>query len=493
VRRSCGSGKVGRGRPGDDRTLIERRKHTVKRAITRSVLVALAAFALCLCLVSRTSAQQGGTTRYVYDDNGRLHAVIAPSGEAVIYEYDAAGNIASIRRVAADVLTILAFTPHAGIYGDLVTFIGIGFGAGVSDVSFNGTPARIVQVTAAVIVAEVPQGATTGPVTITTPRGSVATTEPFTIRGVSIAPAAVTLKFGETAQFTAQVLPATLDQSVTWSVNGIDGGSSTFGTVSGTGLYTAPNREQTAVIVRATSVVDPLRFAEARVQVRNPDDVQGVFAAAVSVSRGANTGAAPFAAPVAVQRGTLSDIQTAASAPVAVQRGNQSGVNTAFGRDVAVQFGEASGGRAALSAAVAVQRGSTGQVTALTDAPVAVRYGSATEQDTALSLPVTATTGPLIQTITPASLAQGASVGVTVRGANLGAVAAVRFINESGANDTSVVASNVVVSADGTSLTATLTVSSGAALGRRIMVVVTPDGSSQFIDIGTNTINVTAP
>ena len=38
-------------------------------------------------------AQQGGTTRYVYDDNGRLIAVISPTGEANVYEYDAAGNV----------------------------------------------------------------------------------------------------------------------------------------------------------------------------------------------------------------------------------------------------------------------------------------------------------------------------------------------------------------------------------------------------------------
>ena len=55
---------------------------------------------VCSALISSTPAQQGWTTSYVYDDNGRLHAVISPSGEAVVYEYDAAGNITSIRRLA---------------------------------------------------------------------------------------------------------------------------------------------------------------------------------------------------------------------------------------------------------------------------------------------------------------------------------------------------------------------------------------------------------
>src|SRR6266852_3631004 len=86
----------------------------------------LPAMLVCGALSSSTPAQQGGTTTYVYDDNGRLHAVIAPSGEAVVYEYDAAGNITEIRRLAADSLSILSFSPHEGLPGDPVTFTGTG-------------------------------------------------------------------------------------------------------------------------------------------------------------------------------------------------------------------------------------------------------------------------------------------------------------------------------------------------------------------------------
>src|SRR5437667_11388760 len=126
-------------------------------------------------LISSTPAQQGGTTSYVYDDNGRLHAVISPSGEAVVYEYDAAGNITSIRRLASDALAIFSFSPHEGMPGDQVTFVGVGFGAGVTEVSFNGASAPIVSVTPSRVIATVPQAATTGLVTITTPHGSVNT------------------------------------------------------------------------------------------------------------------------------------------------------------------------------------------------------------------------------------------------------------------------------------------------------------------------------
>jgi YD repeat-containing protein len=43
-------------------------------------------------------AQQGGTANYFYDSNGRLTAVLSPTGDAAIYNYDPAGNFTSITR-----------------------------------------------------------------------------------------------------------------------------------------------------------------------------------------------------------------------------------------------------------------------------------------------------------------------------------------------------------------------------------------------------------
>ena len=163
----------------------------------------LRVFAIILLIVVFTAsllsaaAQQGGTTTYVYDANGRLHAVIAPTGDAVVYDYDAAGNITAIRRLAANALAILSFSPHEGVPGDQVTFIGVGFGGGVTNVSFNGASATVVSVTSTRVVATVPVGATTGLVTITTPTGSATTDTPFTIAGIRITPAAAAVKFGE--------------------------------------------------------------------------------------------------------------------------------------------------------------------------------------------------------------------------------------------------------------------------------------------------------
>jgi len=56
---------------------------------------------------------------------------------------------------------------------------------------------------------------------------------------VSITPAAASIALNATQQFTATVI-GNSNQNVTWGVDGIPGGNSTIGTISATGLYTAP-------------------------------------------------------------------------------------------------------------------------------------------------------------------------------------------------------------------------------------------------------------
>ena len=54
---------------------------------------------------------------------------------------------------------------------------------GATSVTFNGIPATIVRSTSKQsVMATVPTGATTGPVTVTTPNGSFTTTQNFTVQ-----------------------------------------------------------------------------------------------------------------------------------------------------------------------------------------------------------------------------------------------------------------------------------------------------------------------
>lgn len=430
----------------------------MKTSTFKRALAALAAAALALCLASASAARQGGTTRYVYDENGRLQAVIAPSGEAVVYEYDAAGNIKAVRRVSADSLAVFAFTPREGIFGDLVTIVGVGFGGGVSEVSFNGTAGHVVEVTPTSIVVEVPQGATTGPITITTTaQGSVTTTTPFTVRGVRVTPATARVLFGESVLFEA-VAAASGDADVVWSVSGVTGGNSAVGTITPAGLYTAPTQAGT-VVVRAALADNPDLFGEAVVTVRDPNDVAELRAAGVSVRRGLENGTALVSSTLAIQYGFAQGTRAGTAAAVSVQHGNADGINSAN------------------SSAVSVQRGSIVSSPPLS-APVSVAYGSSDAQNGASSS-VSATTGPYVASAAPASAARSSSVTLTITGANLSGASALQFINNSsGAFATGLTVTNVSVSPDGTTLTATLTVASNASTGQFVIVVATPAGDS---------------
>ena len=421
----------------------------MRKIIIRTCTTLLLVIVFTASLLSAKA--QGGTTIYVYDDNGWLHAVISPSGEAAVYEYDAAGNITAIRRLAANSLAILAFSPHEGLPGDQVTFTGVGFGGGVTDVSFNGASATVVSFTPSRVVATVPAAATTGLVTITTPTGSVTTATPFTIAGVRITPAFAAVKFGESVQFTAEVFPSTLDQDVIWAVNDVAGGNATVGTISATGLFTAPNIRYSSLTIRATSVADSARFVEASVRVNDPNDIQSVFASAVSVSRGDNVGTSALARQVTVQYGVSGDSQSALAKPLAVQYGSSGELQSVLARSLAIQYGEV---------------GNAG------------------------ALDVSATTGPYIQSLTPSAITRGTTVTLTVNGVGVSGITALRFITESGTTDTSITVSNIVVSGDGSSLTATVTVPSGAALGSRTVFISTLNGDSITVNLGINIINI---
>jgi YD repeat-containing protein len=439
----------------------------VRKIIVRISTALLLVIVFTASLLSARA--QGGTTIYVYDNNGRLHAVISPSGEAAVYEYDAAGNITAIRRLAAHSLAILAFSPHEGLPGDQVTFTGVGFGGGVTNVSFNGASATVVSVTPSRVVATVPAAATTGLVTITTPTGSVTTATPFTIAGVRITPAFAAMKFGESVQFTAEVLPSTLDQDVIWAINDVVGGNATVGTISATGLFTAPNIRYSSLTVRATSVADSARFAEAGVRVSDPNDVQSVFAASVSVSRGDNVGRSALARQLAVQYGVSGDSQSALAKPLSIQYGSSGELQSALAKSLAVQYGDLANG-SALSRGVSVQRGVSQPTTAISA--------------------VSATLGPYIQSLTPSAITRGTTVTLTVNGVGLSGTTALRFITASGTTDTSITVSNIVVSGDGSSLTATVTVPAGAALGGRTVFISTPNGDSITVNLGINIINI---
>ena len=88
---------------------------------------------------------------------------------------------------------------------------------------------------------------------------------------VSVLPLTASVQTGKTQQFTATVT-GTANTAVKWSVNKIAGGNSTVGTVSASGLYTAPSAVPSAnpVSITVTSNADATKSASATVTVTKP-------------------------------------------------------------------------------------------------------------------------------------------------------------------------------------------------------------------------------
>jgi len=82
---------------------------------------------------------------------------------------------------------------------------------------------------------------------------------------VTVSPASATLAPGGTQQFTANVT-GTTNTSVTWAVDGMYGGNTTVGTISTSGLYTAPSGSGSHTVT-ATSAADTTKTGAATVTV----------------------------------------------------------------------------------------------------------------------------------------------------------------------------------------------------------------------------------
>ena len=95
---------------------------------------------------------------------------------------------------------------------------------------------------------------------------------------VSISPASASVQVGQSQQFTAAV-SGTTNTAVNWLVAGILGGSSSVGTISSTGLYTAPSIAPTnAVTVTAQSTSNLSASANATVTITSiPENQEKAF------------------------------------------------------------------------------------------------------------------------------------------------------------------------------------------------------------------------
>ena len=112
---------------------------------------------------------------------------------------------------------------------------------------------------------------------------ATATVNPTGMVSVTITPKSANLSVGATQPFTASVSGSS-NTAVTWSVDGINGGNSSSGTISTSGVYVAPSSSGEHTVA-ATSVADPTKSAKAAVTVTSGVSVTiSPTSAAIAVS-----------------------------------------------------------------------------------------------------------------------------------------------------------------------------------------------------------------
>lgn len=100
--------------------------------------------------------------------------------------------------------------------------------------------------------------------------GLVGTSASAQSQPITVYPGPANVAIGSTRQMSAYV-PLS-PNTVTWSINGVVGGSSTYGTVTQNGLYTAPSAvpPDNTITVKVTSTADATKFGTAQLNIAQP-------------------------------------------------------------------------------------------------------------------------------------------------------------------------------------------------------------------------------
>jgi len=294
-------------------------------------LLAALVLAYTLLTLPHDACAQQAAINYVYDDLNRLVAAVDQQGNIAMYTYDLVGNLLRIDRVDAaslpDPVAITFVSPNKGAVAATVQIFGKGFSAtaGQNAVAFNGTLATVTAATPNRLQTSVPAGATSGAITVTAPLGSATSPTAFRVIGpIAISPPGAVLLVNSTRQFSVLEI-GNPGASFAWSVNGVSGGNATIGTVSPTGLYSAPGSVPlpAGVTLIATLTDDLTRSGAVQILiVTTPFTAYGA-APSVSVQVAPPTppqAATPSAVPVSVMVSPASAPTPATSeaAPVAV-------------------------------------------------------------------------------------------------------------------------------------------------------------------------------
>jgi uncharacterized protein (DUF1800 family) len=166
---------------------------------------------------------------------------------------------------------------------------------------------------------------------------------------VQVTPPTATIRAGSQQSFSATVTGST-NQSVTWSVNGVAGGSAATGMISAQGMYSAPVAlpNPNAITITATSAADSTKQGSSAVTLENPLPVltaihpnsMGVggfqitvtgsgFVSGSTVNFGGQAVTATFVSPTQLTATGTATVAQVGSVPVTVTNPNPGGATSA--------------------------------------------------------------------------------------------------------------------------------------------------------------------
>jgi hypothetical protein len=132
-----------------------------------------------------TGVKFGGTSAALFtvDSDTQITATVpAGANTGPVSVTTPNGTATSTTNFVVTTFTITSFTPTSGEVGDVVKIAGTGF-TGATDVRFGGVPATTFTVDSDTqITATVPAGAHTGPVSVTTSKGTTSSDADFVVR-----------------------------------------------------------------------------------------------------------------------------------------------------------------------------------------------------------------------------------------------------------------------------------------------------------------------
>ena len=214
-------------------------------------------------------ALHGGAGGAYRNNNGTGNAGAAPGGGGgggyqSLWNGSKAGGAGASGQVVITYTTvtgttITGFTPGSACSGSgqSVSITGTNFTAATAVTFYSGQSALFTVTSATQITATLPAGATTGPISVTTPSGTGTSSGSFTVNTLPAAPTAGTITQPTCATSTGSVVLNSLPAVGNWTLTRSPGGTTNTGTGTSTTITGLPSGQYTFTVTNASGCISP--------------------------------------------------------------------------------------------------------------------------------------------------------------------------------------------------------------------------------------------